>query len=80
MAYYNQKLGVWLPTHEEKPIILDKPPKPPAPIVIEPPIVETKPYFHEVDENGIDWWICKECNLGYNTESIAKRHQTIKHK
>jgi len=81
MAYYNKKLGVYLPTKAE--IILTKPPKKaptPAPEPVAPPIVEVLPYFHEVDELGIDWWICSICNTGYNSESIQKRHQTIKHK
>jgi len=80
MTYFNKKLGVYLPTKQE--IILQKPPKPepiPEPIK-EEPIIETPPYFHKVDELGIDWWICSICNTGYNSESIQKRHQTIKHK
>lgn len=80
MPYYNKKLGVYLPT--TKAVILEKP-KPVAIIPPPTPIIETVvelPYFHEVDELGIDWWICRLCNTGYNLESVQKRHQTMKHK
>jgi len=143
MAYYDKKLGVWLPktAKEEKPTILEKPkkkkkiPKPEPPIqeppeVVyvppEPPkeevmeeeiektqllkdiveiqkedpiieltpeekiairrqtlkakIAELEPYYHEVDEDGIDWWICNICKKAYNSETVQKRHQTLKHK
>jgi len=132
MAYYDKKLGVWLPKNakEEKPIILEKPkkkilkppiqappevvytpPEPPKmeksqllkdiveiqkeePIIeltpeekiairrqaLEAKIAELEPYHHEVDEDGIDWWICNICKKAYNSETVQKRHQTLKHK
>ena len=80
MAYYHKKFGVWLPKEAEAPVILAKPTKLIPPPVELPPEEPELPYFHETDELGIDWWICSICNTGYNSESIQKRHQTMKHK
>ena len=38
------------------------------------------PYRHEVDEDEVDWWICNTCEKAYNSETVQKRHQTLKHK
>ncbi len=38
------------------------------------------PYRHELDEDEVDWWICNLCEKAYNSETVQKRHQTLKHK
>ena len=47
---------------------------------LEAQIAELEPYHYEVDEDGVDWWICNTCKKAYNSETVQKRHQTLKHK
>ncbi len=47
---------------------------------LEAKIAELEPYHHEVDEDEIDWWVCNTCKKAYNSETVQKRHQTLKHK
>jgi len=39
-----------------------------------------EPYRYEVDEDDVEWWICNLCEKAYNSETVQKRHQTLKHK
>ena len=90
MAHYDKNLGVYLPgdTKEEE---LEKKlfEKPDLPKIYEEPskepIVEitktiSNPYHYELDEDEIPWWICNTCGKAYNSETVQKRHQTLKHK
>lgn len=132
MAYYDKKLGVYLPEKPIKPIQLEKPkkinkliPPPMDPVIAElikeeieqiptkeavivppeplnPPVLtpeekkairiqeireelakidgKDSSYHYEVDEDEVEWWICNICGKAYNSETVQKRHQTLKHK
>ena len=93
MAHYDKKLGVWLPVISDviTPVEVFKDILEEIPLTEEEknaiskaePIAEIKslePYHHELDEDEIDWWICNTCKKAYNSETVQKRHQTLKHK
>ena len=89
MTHYDKNLGVYLPDSDHEATIIgnsklftDIPltPEEEKAILAEKQKEDIPPYRFELDEDEIDWWICNRCSKAYNSESVQKRHQTLKHK